>query len=166
MAQEDRNKPIDSSFGAFYKGEGEHIDEVPIERKLSYKVTWNYGDNPRDDWIELAKFNENISIKLCRWTTTLKLCRWTTFKSFHFPEGAIITGFRGRRDYKDGNCEGIMCCKWCSEKKMFVSFIFTISNGYNGKFSEKDFETIELVNQQEFTIHNPDAVKNIKRELR
>jgi hypothetical protein len=49
---------------------------------------------------------------------------------------------------------------------MFISFIFTISNGYNGTFSEKDFETIELVDQSEFTFYNSDAVKNIKSELR
>jgi hypothetical protein len=121
-----------------------------------YSVVWKYGDKPRDDCIEVTKSNNKI----------VKLHRWTTFKSFHFPEGAIVTGFRGRRDYKDGKCEGIMCCKWCSEKKMFPSFIFTISNGYNGTFSEKDFETIEPVNQTEFTFYNSDAVKNIKSELR
>ena len=126
------------------------------ERIFTYSVTRKYGDKPRDDCIEITNSNNRV----------IKLSRWTTFKSFHFPEGAIVTGFRGRRDYKDGKCEGIMCCKWCSEKKMFISFIFTISNGYNGTFSEKDFETIELVNQSEFTFYNSDAVKNIKSELR
>ena len=127
------------------------------ERKLSYSVVWKYGEKPREDCIEVTKFDKNVVVRLGR---------WTTFKSFHFPEGAIITGIRGRRDYKDGNCEGIMCCKWCSEKKAFTSFIFTISNGYNGTFSEKDFETIELVDKTEFTMYNMHAVKNIKSELR
>ena len=44
--------------------------------------------------------------------------------------------------------------------------MFTISNGYNSTFSEKDFESIELVDQSEFTFYNTDAVKNIKNELR
>ena len=127
------------------------------ERTFVYSVVWKYGDKPRDDCIEVTIKSNN---------KTVNLSRWTTFKSFHFPEGAIVTGFRGRRDYKDGKCEGIMCCKWCSEKKMFISFIFTISNGYNGTFSEKDFETIEPVNHSEFTFYNSDAVKNIKSELR
>lgn len=128
----------------------------PEEKTFSYSVTRKYGDKPREDFVDVTKSNNKV--------VTLK--RWATFKSFHFPEGAIVTGFRGRRDYKDGNCEGIMCCKWCSEKKMFLSFIFTISNGYNGTFSEKDFETIETVNQTEFTFYNSDAVKNIKSELK
>jgi len=126
------------------------------EKIFSYSVIWKYGDKPRDDCIEVTKMDKKV----------VKIGRWTTFKSFHFPEGAIVTGFRGRRDYKDGKCEGIMCCKWCSEKKAFISFIFTISNGYNGTFSEKDFETIEPVNQTEFISCNPHAVKNIKNQLR
>ena len=128
----------------------------PSERVFRFSVVWKYGEKTRDDCIEVTKSNNKV----------VKVSRWTTFKSFHFPEGAIVTGFRGRRDYKDGKCEGIMCCKWCSEKKTFASFIFTISNGYNGTFSEKDFETIEPVNQSEFTFYNADAVKNIKSELR
>jgi hypothetical protein len=119
-------------------------------------LVWKYGDKARDDCIEVTKSNNQV----------VKMRRWTTFKSYHFPQGAIVTGFRGRRDYKDGKCEGIMCCKWCPEKNAFISFIFTISNGYNGKFSEKDFETMELVDQTEFTFYNSDAVKNIKNELR
>ena len=126
------------------------------ERSTSYSVTRKYGETPRDDSIEVTKSNKKI--------VTLK--RWATFKSYHFPQGAIVTGFRGRRDYKDGNCEGIMCCKWCPENNAFMSCIFTISNGYNGTFSEKDFETIEVVDQNEFTFYNSDAVKNIKQELR
>jgi len=132
------------------------FDPKKNEKRLSYSVQWTYGDNPRNDRIEIIKFDKKV----------VKLGRWTTFKSFHFPEGAIVTGFRGRRDYKDGKCEGIMCCKWCSEKKAFTLFMFTISNGYNGTFSEKDFESIELVDQTEFTFYNSDAVKNIKNELR
>jgi hypothetical protein len=126
------------------------------ERIFTYSVVRKYGDKARDDCIEVTKPNNK----------SIKLSRWTTFKSYHFPEGAIVTGFRGRRDYKDGKCEGIMCCKWCPEKNAFVSCIFTISNGYNGTFSEKDFETIELADQSEFTFYNSDAVKNIKDELR
>lgn len=126
------------------------------EKIFSYSVMWKYGDKPRDDCIEVTKVDKKV----------VKIGRWATFKSFHFPEGAIVIGFRGRRDYKDGKCEGIMCCKWCSETKAFVSFIFTISNGYNGTFSEKDFETMEPVNQTEFTSLNSHAIKNIKSELR
>jgi len=126
------------------------------ERILSYSVVWMYGDKPRDDCIEVTKMNKNV----------VKLRRWTTFKSFHFPNGAIVTGFRGRRDYKDGNCQGMMCCKWCPEQKEFPSVIFTISNGYNGAFSEKDFETIEVVDENEFKNVNPNAIKNIKHELK
>jgi hypothetical protein len=126
------------------------------ERIFTYSVTWKYGDKARDDCVEVTKPNNKV----------VKISRWTTFKSFHFPQGAIVAGFRGRRDYKDGKCQGIMCCKWCSERKTFISFIFTISNGYNDTFSEKDFETIEPVNHSEFTFYNSDAVKNIKSELR
>ncbi len=132
------------------------FDAKKNEKNISYSVQRIYGDNPRNDHIEITKFDKKV----------VKLGRWTTFKSFHFPEGAIVTGFRGRRDYKDGNCQGIMCCGWCPEEKAFKPFIFTISNGYNGTFSEKDFETLELVDQSEFTFYNSDAVKNIKDELR
>jgi hypothetical protein len=125
----------------------------------SYSIEWKYGEKARDDCIEVTKSEKSKK-------SIVKLSRWSAFKSYHFPEGAIVTGFRGRRDYKDGNCEGIMCCKWCPEKNAFVSCIFTISNGYNGTFSEKDFETIELADQSEFTFYNSDAVKNIKDELR
>jgi hypothetical protein len=132
------------------------FDAKKNEKKISYSVQRTYGDNSRNDRVEITKFDKKV----------VKLGRWTTFKSFHFPEGAIVTGFRGRRDYKDGNCQGIMCCGWCSEENAFKPFIFTISNGYNGTFSEKDFETVELVDQSEFTFYNSDAVKNIKDELR
>ena len=130
--------------------------KVVEEKTLSYSVVWKYGGKTRDDRVEVTKLNRKM----------VTLGRWTTFKSFHFPQGAIVVGFRGRRDYKDGKCEGIMCCKWCSEQKAFTFYIFTISNGYNGTFSEKDFESIELVNQAEFTHYNPNAVKNIKSQLR
>ena len=132
------------------------FDPFTKERVLSYSLVWIYGDKPRDDCIEVTKMNKNV----------VKLRRWTTFKSFHFPNGAIVTGFRGRRDYKDGNCQGMMCCKWCPEQKNFPSIIFTISNGYNGAFSEKDFETIEIVDENEFRNVNPNAIKNIKHELK
>jgi hypothetical protein len=126
------------------------------EKTVAYSVIWKYGEKTRDDCIEVTKSSKKV----------VTLGRWTTFKSFHFPQGAIVVGFRGRRDYKDGKCEGVMCCKWCSEQKAFTFYIFTISNGYNGTFSEKDFESIELVSQAEFTQYNPDAVKNIKSQLR
>lgn len=132
------------------------FDPFTKEKVLSYSLVWIYGDKPRDDCIEVTKMNKNV----------VKLRRWTTFKSFHFPNGAIVTGFRGRRDYKDGNCQGMMCCKWCPEQKEFPSIIFTISNGYNGAFSEKDFETIEIVDESEFKVVNPNAIKNIKHELK
>ena len=135
--------------------DADHLSKTS-ERIFTYSAVWKYGDKSRDDCIEVTKPNNK----------SIKLSRWTTFKSYHFPEGAIVTGFRGRRDYKDGKCEGIMCCKWCPEKNAFASFIFTISNGYNATFSEKDFQTIELVDQSEFTFYNSDAVKNIKDELR
>lgn len=142
-----------------------HDDSMSVEptatapKKTSYSIQWKYGEKARDDYIEVTKVqNSNPNV--------VKLKRWTTFKSFHFPQGAIVSGFRGRRDYKDGNCQGIMCCKWCPEKNAFMSFIFTISNGYNGTFSEKDFQTMEVVDQTEFTFYNSDAVKNIKNELK
>lgn len=133
------------------------FDPIAKEKILSYSLVWIYGDNPRDDCIEVTKnVNKNV----------VKLRRWTTFKSFHFPNGAIVTGFRGRRDYKDGNCQGMMCCKWCPDEKKFLCFIFTISNGYNGAYSEKDFETIEIMDENEFKNINPNAIKNIKHELK
>ena len=140
-----------------------------------FHLTWKYGVKTRDDYIEVEIGNDNQDEKesssggvnaTTKKTKTIQLKRWSTFKCHHFPDGAIVTGFRGRRDYKDGKCEGIMCCKWCPEKKAFTLFVFTISNGYNSTFSEKDFESIELVDQSEFTFYNTDAVKNIKNELR
>jgi hypothetical protein len=164
MTHEERNAPTDTQvFNGLnndhnHNHNHDHHDYYDNrEKMLSYSVIWKYGDKPREDYIEVTNLNKNVVVKLKR---------WMTFKSFHFPEGAIVTGFRGRRDYKDGKCQGIMCCKWCSEKKMFVSFIFTISNGYNGTFSEKDFETIEPASHSEFTFHNTNAIKNIKSELR
>lgn len=126
------------------------------QKKLSYSVLWKYGEKTRDDSIEIKKADNKV----------VTLCRWTTFKSFHFPDGAIVVGFRGRRDYKDGKCEGLMCCKWSSQEKEFPFYMFTMSNGYNGTFSEKDFESIEIVSNLEFTHFNPDAIKNIKSKLR
>lgn len=133
------------------------FDPNAKEKILPYLLTWMYGDKPRDDWIEVTKrANKNV----------VEVRRWTTFKSFHFPNGAIVTGFRGRRDYKDGNCQGLMCCKWCPDEKEFLCVIFTIANGYNGTFSEKDFETIEIVDENEFKSINPNAIKEIKMKLR
>jgi len=126
------------------------------DKKVSYSLEWKYGENPRDDYIEITKSDK----------TTIILKRWSTFKSYSYPNGAIVTGFRGRRDYKDGKCQGIMCCIWCTEKNNFLSPIFTISNGYNSSFSEKDFETIEIIDEKEFIFYNTDAIKNIKKQLK
>ena len=99
-------------------------------------------------------------------TKTSQLKRWSTFKCHTFPEGAIVVGFRGRRDYKDGVCQGIMCCAWSNEQNQFIPCTYTISNGYNSKFSVTDFETLELCDKDEFTLKNPDAVKSIKKQMR
>lgn len=129
----------------------------PPSSKCGYSIEWKYGEKARDDRVEIDK-NENKKRMILK--------RWTTFRCFHFPSGAIVTGFRGRRDYKDGKCQGIMCCRWSPEKRIFMPFIFTISNGYNDTFSERDFETIEIVDECEFTFYNAHAIKNIKKELK
>jgi hypothetical protein len=99
-------------------------------------------------------------------TKTIQLKRWSTLKCHNFPEGAIVIGFRGRRDYKDGVCQGIMCYAWSNEQNHFIPCTYTISNGYNSKTSVTDFETLELCDKEEFTLKNPDAVKSIKTQLR
>ena len=99
-------------------------------------------------------------------TKTIQLRRWSIFKCHNFPEGAIVVGFRGRRDYKDGVCQGIMCYAWSNEQNQFIPCTYTISNGYNSKFSVTDFETLELCDKEEFTLKNPDAVKSIKKQMR
>jgi hypothetical protein len=158
----------------------------------SYAVVWKYGENERDDYIEILKHthhregledqcgkNENRierqpqtqssdeTIVQTAIVQTVRLKRWTTFKSCHFSDGAIVTGFRGRRDYKDGKCQGIMCCAWCSKTNQFSPFIFTIANGYNGKYSIGDFNTIELCGEKEFTSKTTiNVIKQIKKELK
>ena len=99
-------------------------------------------------------------------TKTIQLRRWSTFKCHNFPDGAIVIGFRGRRDYKDGVCQGIMCSAWSNEQNQFIPCTYTISNGYNSKISVTDFETLELCKKEEFTLKNPDAVKSIKKQMR
>ena len=99
-------------------------------------------------------------------TKTIQLKRWSTFKCHNFPDGAIVVGFRGRRDYKDGVCQGIMCYAWSNEQNQFIPCTHTISNGYNSKISVTDFETLKLCDKEEFTLKNPDAVKSIKKQLR
>jgi len=99
-------------------------------------------------------------------TKTVQLRRWSTFKCHNFPDGAIVVGFRGRRDYKDGVCQGIMCSAWSTKQNHFIPFTYTISNGYNSKFSVTDFETLELCDKEEFTLKNSDAVKSIKKQMR
>ena len=98
-------------------------------------------------------------------TKTSEIKRWSTFRCHTFPDGAIVVGFRGRRDYKDGVCQGIMCCAWSNEQNHFISWTQTISNGYNSKFSVTDFDTLELCDKEEFTLKNPDAVKSIKKQF-
>lgn len=148
----------------------------------SYSIVWKYGDKERDDCIEIVKRNykhnnrdqEDSAEKQPQSQssdetiqTTIQLKRWTIFKSCHFSEGAIVTGFRGRRDYKDGKCQGIMCCAWCSKTNQFSPFIFTIANGYNGKYSIGDFNTVELCDEKEFTSKNPiNVIKQIKKQLK
>ena len=107
-----------------------------------------------------------ITIETKTMTKTIQLKRWSTFKCHNFPDGAIVVGFRGRRDYKDGVCQGIMCCAWSNEQNHFISWTQTISNGYNSKISVTDFETLELCDKEEFTLKNPDAVKSIKKQMR
>ena len=107
-----------------------------------------------------------IIIETKTMTKTIQLRRWSIFKCHTFPEGVIVIGFRGRRDYKDGVCQGIMCYAWSNEQNYFIPCTHTISNGYNSKISVTDFETLELCDKEEFTLKNPDAVKSIKKQLR
>jgi hypothetical protein len=99
-------------------------------------------------------------------TKITQLKRWSTFRCHNFPDGAIVIGFRGRRDYKDGVCQGVMCFAWSSEQNHFIPCTYTMSNGYNSKFSVTDFETLELCDKEEFMLKNPDAVKSIKKQMR
>ena len=107
-----------------------------------------------------------IIIETKTMTKTIQLRRWSIFKCHTFPEGVIVIGFRGRRDYKDGVCQGIMCYAWSNDQNYFIPCTHTISNGYNSKISVTDFETLELCDKEEFTLKNPDAVKSIKKQLR
>jgi len=87
-----------------------------------FHLTWKYGVKARDDYIEVEveigndnqdekeKESSSTAAATKTKTKTIQLKRWSTFKCRHFPDGAIVTGFRGRRDYKDGVCDGIMCC--------------------------------------------------------
>ena len=147
-----------------------------------FSLTWLYGVKERDDCVEVVLHpdqqhqdkknekeatNETIAeTKTETKTKTIQLKRWSTFRCHHFPDGAIVIGFRGRRDYKDGVCQGIMCYAWSKEQNHFIPVTYTISNGYNSKISATDFETLELCDKEEFTLKNPDAVKSIKTHLR
>lgn len=138
-----------------------------------FRLTWKYGIKTRDDCIEVETSDqdekESSSTATATTTTktkTIQLKRWSTFKCHYFPDGAIVTGFRGRRDYKDGTCDGIMCCAWCKENNHFITWTFTLSNGYNSKFSVTDFETLKLCNEEEFTSKNEDAISNIQKHFR
>ena len=141
-----------------------------------FHLTWKYGVKARDDYIEVEIVGDNQDKKekessstattTTTKTKTLQLKRWSTFKCHHFPDGAIVTGFRGRRDYKDGVCDGIMCCAWCKENNHFITWSSTLSNGYNSKFSVTDFETLKLCNEKEFTLNNEDAISNIQKHFR
>jgi hypothetical protein len=151
-----------------------------------FSLTWLYGVKERDDCVEVVvhpvnpdqqhqdKKNEKEATNETTAdpkpettkTNTIQLKRWSTFRCHHFPDGAIVIGFRGRRDYKDGVCQGIMCYAWSKEQNHFIPVTYTISNGYNSKISATDFETLELCDKEEFTLKNPDAVKSIKTHLR
>jgi len=151
-----------------------------------FSLTWLYGVKERDDCVEVVvhpalahpdqhedKNNEKEATNETKTETkddaetkTIQLKRWSTFRCHHFPDGAIVIGFRGRRDYKDGVCQGIMCYAWSKEQNHFIPVTYTISNGYNSKISATDFETLELCDKEEFTLKNPDAVKSIKTYLR
>ena len=145
-----------------------------------FSLTWLYGVKERDDCVEVVvrpahpvnpdqqhqdKNNEKEATNETN-TKTIQLKRWTTFRCHNYPDGAIVIGFRGRRDYKDGVCQGIMCYAWSNEQNHFIQWTHTISNGYNSKISATDFETLELCDKEEFTLKNPDAVKSIKTHLR
>jgi hypothetical protein len=140
-----------------------------------FRLTWKYGVRTRDDYIELEigdKQDEKESSSgggvnaTTKTKKTIQLKRWSTFKCHHFPDGAIVSGFRGRRDYKDGACAGIMCCAWCKENNHFITWSYTLSNGYNSKFSVTDFETLELCNEAEFTSKNENAISDIQKYFR
>jgi hypothetical protein len=121
---------------------------------------------PQDQNEKDATTIETIETMTKTKTKTVQLRRWSTFKCHNFPDGAIVVGFRGRRDYKDGVCQGIMCSAWSTKQNHFIPFTYTISNGYNSKFSVTDFETLELCDKEEFTLKNSDAVKSIKKQMR
>ena len=144
-------------------------------RQRRFNLRWKYGLKARDDYIELEieqdqteqdKQKEKESSIFSDTKTVIQLKRWSTLKCHHFPDGAIVIGFRGRRDYKDGVCQGIMCYAWSNEQNQFIPCTHTISNGYNSKISVTDFETLELCEKEEFTLKNPDAVKSIKKQMR
>jgi len=131
-----------------------------------FHLTWKYGVKARDDYIEIEIGNDQDEKDKQKETKTIQIRRWSTFKCHNFPDGAIVTGFRGRRDYKDGVCDGIMCCAWCKENNHFITWASTLSNGYNSKFSVTDFETLKLCNEEEFTLKNEDAISNIRKHFR
>ncbi len=154
-----------------------------------FSLTWLYGVKERDDCVEVVvrpalahpvnpdqqhqdKNNEKeatvetIVENKTKTNKTIQLKRWSTFRCHNYPDGAIVIGFRGRRDYKDGVCQGIMCYAWSKEQNHFIPVTYTISNGYNSKISATDFQTLELCDKEEFTLKNPDAVKSIKTHLR
>jgi hypothetical protein len=139
-----------------------------------FRLIWKYGVKARDDYIEVEigeRQDEEGKQKEKEPTSssdikTVQLKRWSIFKCHHFPDGAIVTGFRGRRDYKDGACDGIMCCAWCKENNHFITWAYTLSNGYNSKFSVTDFETLKLCNKEEFTLKNEYAISNIQNHFR
>lgn len=135
-----------------------------------FRLTWKYGVKARDDYIEVEicdnQDKDEKDKQKEKESKTIQIQRWSTFKCHHFPDGAIVTGFRGRRDYKDGVCYGIMCCAWCKENNHFITWTSTLSNGYNSKFSVTDFETLKLCNEEEFTLKNEDAISNIQKHFR
>lgn len=150
-----------------------------LRQQQRFSLQWFYGKRTRDDYIEIKRekmeeknetdkksHEPETTAAAATTAATIQLKRWSTFKSHHFPDGAIVTGFRGRRDYKDGVCQGIMCCKWCKENNDFITCTYTLSNGYNSAFSVTDFETLKLCNEEEFTLRNPDAIERLKQHFK
>jgi len=149
-----------------HQGSGRQARQAPpydplCERRGCGGTTFPEDQDKKDSIIE-TKTNLETKTK----TKTVQLKRWSTFRCHNFPDGAIVIGFRGRRDYKDGVCQGIMCYAWSNEQNHFIQWTHTISNGYNSKISVTDFETLELCDKEVFTLKNPDAVKSIKTHLR
>jgi len=146
------------------------MDDLNINKPW---IELKYGVKDRDDYIVIER-RQNQMIRATtedeqpeqQQQSTIVLKLWSTFKCHNFTNGAIVVGFRGRRDYKDGACQGILCSAWSPENNHFVPHPYTISNGYNSTFNVRDFNTLECCNADEFILKNPHAIKNIKKQFR